>query len=816
MTYHPSSIVRETGLSEAEAQRRRQEYGPNRLPAEKAASGFLLFFNQFRSPLILIILVAAGVSLTLKEYGDFAIILIVILADVILGFVQEYQAQRTYLALKQLLKPIASVLRDGIRRDIDITELTVGDLVYLSAGDKVPADGTLLEAVRLSVDESLLTGESEALVKSAADKGKAAQVFMGSTVLTGRGLFRIDKIAEATELGQIAQSLSTQKEPPTPFQIRLGLFSRQLTLIVIAFTVLIVTIGFFMGQDLWSILRIAIILAIAAVPEGLLIAVTVILVLGMRKILKRQGLVKRLLAVETLGSVTVICTDKTGTLTQGQMRIVREALEDREAGLKTMILCNNLEGPVDIALWQYAEAGLEPDPLIEAHPRLSEEPFTSESKCMITLNRDPQGQMTAYLKGAPEIVLAMCPDADSATILSQVDKWADEGLRLIGLARRFSNVIEHNGYTWVGLVALEDPLREDVIESIRKARQAGIDIKIITGDYRKTAERIAKNIGLSIRADSVLEQDEIVQLSEAQLRQRVNRTNLFVRIRPKDKFRIIDALAQNGAVTAMIGDGVNDAPALKRADIGVVVGSATEVAKETADLILLDSRFSTIVAAIEEGRIIFANVRKAIAYMLSNSFAEVLTIFMAMVLRWPTPLLVVQILWIHLICDGPSDIVLGFEPKEPGVMAEKPRPLSDPILTPLALSLIAFISFASAVFALNIFNHVFEVHQDVAAARSIVFASLAVNSMVYIFAYRSLKLPLIRMKQLGPNIPLLWAVGVGLFTIFIAFLIPGLRLTLGLVPLDLNDWILVFGFALVLMAVVEIAKIIAIRHVPHR
>jgi P-type Ca2+ transporter type 2C len=811
------------GLTANEVVERRAKFGENRLPSEKGVSAWMILLNQLKSPLVYIILAAAGISLMLGEFGDFAIIMAVVVIDVILGFVQEYQAQRTYLALKGLLKPTTTVIRDGQRVEVEVWELVPGDLVVLNAGEKAPGDGELLEATKLSLDEAILTGESEPVNKqtmrsrqnfpfeSASDP--ATEVFMGTTVVTGRGILCITKTGTQTELGQIAASLSEHIEEATPLQVRLEAFSKILTCIVVVATLVILIVGLVVGGEFFDMLRTSIILAIAAVPEGLLIAVTVILVLGMRKILKREGLVKRLLAVETLGSVTVICTDKTGTLTEGRMRVSRADLLDQERALQTMVLCNNLEGPVDIALWEYAEKNLSgsPQELLDSAQRLAEELFTSETKYMITevTSNIFMGEQIFFLKGAPEIVLGMCDvsPAERERLLAQVDEWAGEGLRLLGLACRPNGVIDqYSGYTWLGLLGMEDPVRQGVVEAIRVAKRAGIQVKMITGDYRRTAERIGSSIGMMQDGDQTLEGGQVAELTDDQLAERVKRTAVFSRIRPQDKYRIIQALQTNGEVTAMIGDGVNDAPALKRANIGVVVGSATDVAKETADLILLDNNFRTIVDAIEEGRVIFSNIRKVVAYVLSNSFAEVLTIFTAMMLHWPVPLTVAQILWIHLICDGPLDIVLSFEPKEEGTMDEKPRSLKAPVLTHLAMSLIGIISITSAFFALLLFGHYYQMHNNPVEGQSIVFASFAINSIVYIFAYRSLRLPIYRMNKLTANKPMIWAVVAGFLTVFIAFLIPGLRNLLGIVPLSLQEWLWVFGVALTLLGIVEIGK----------
>jgi Ca2+-transporting ATPase len=636
---------------------------------------------------------------------------------------------------------------------------------------------------------------------------------MGTTILTGRGLMQVQATGKSTELGKIATSLQEHTEEDTPLQKRLKAFSKTLTWIVAGFTLAILATGLIMGGAFLDMLRTSIILAIAAVPEGLLIAVTVILVLGMRKILKRNGLVKRLLAVETLGSVKVICTDKTGTLTEGRMRVSKSEIIDQQRALQTMALCNDLEGPVDVAMWEYARDLMKEDPqkLVDASKRLEEELFTSETKYMITAITGNlfQGQGYNFLKGAPEIVMGMCQiEADEkARFLALVDSWAGEGLRMIGLAYRpLGKLDDYSGYRWVGLVGMEDPVRDGVIEAVKVAQKAGIQVKMITGDYRLTAEHIARSIGLMKMGDRSLEGVEVAALSDEQLKESVRETPVFARIRPQDKLRIVRALQMNGEITAMIGDGVNDAPALQRANIGVVVGSATDVAKETADLILLDNNFRTIVAAIEEGRIIFQNIRKVVAYTLSNSFAEVLTIFISMLLGWPAPLIVAQILWIHLICDGPSDIVLGFEPKERGIMDEKPKSLKEPILNSLGLSLIGVISISSAVAVLLLFHHYQLIHNNTVEGRSIVFASFAINSMVYIFAYRSMRQPIFRMTKLTANMPLIWAVLAGLVMAVLPFTIPGLRSLLGIVPLTLGEWLTVAGIAIGLLTIVEIGK----------
>jgi len=802
-----------TGLTAAEVLALGEQYGKNVLPSSRGPTAWSIFLGQFKNPLIYIILIAAGISLAVQEYGDFAIIMAVVVIDAILGFLQEYRAQRAYTTLRTLLQPTTTVIRDGTRKEIDIRELVPGDLVVLNAGEHVPGDGQVLESHKLSVDEAILTGESEPVAKSAASGQDRA--YMGTTVVTGRGMMRTAHTGSHTELGQIAASLHEDKQDDTPLQVRLRAFSHTLTRLVALITVAILIVGLITGRPFLEMIRVAIVLAIAAVPEGLLIAVTVILVLGMRKILRRNGLVKRLLAVETLGSVTIICTDKTGTLTEGRMQVTRAEFQDPQRALEAMILCNDLEGAVEIALWEYAREQFgDPQALVDNAERLDEELFSSETKFMITCSRVDGGECRDYLKGAPEIVLQMChlPAPERAHILAQVEQWAGEGLRLLGLAcRPHHSLQDHGGYAWAGLVAMEDPIREGVREAVQVAQRAGIQVKIITGDYRRTAERIAQTIGLSTGAHRILDGEELATLSDEELAQRVGDTVIFSRIRPRDKLRIVRALQSRGEITAMIGDGVNDAPALKRANIGVVVGSATDVARETADLILLDSNFRTVVAAVEEGRVVFENIRKVVAYTLSNSFAEVLLIFGAMLLGWPAPLMVAQILWIHLICDGPSDIVLGFEPMEKGIMDERPKPLHEPILSGLGLALIGVISVASAIAGLHLFGHYYTMHNDPVAGRSYAFALFAVNSMIYIFAYRSMRKSVFRSGPLRRNKPLIAAVASGLLLAVGVFVFPWTRSLLGIVPLGPEQWIGVFVTPLLLLGIVEIGKYITRR-----
>ena len=800
------------GLSESQVETRRKEYGMNALPARKRPSRIAIFLSQFTNPLVYVILGAAMISLLLKEFKDFYIIMAVVLFDAILGYIQERQAEETYESLRKLVKPTATVVRDGHRKEVDVTDLVPGDVVILTAGDRIPADGIVLESVRMAAGEAILTGESESIRKDTTPGQNA--LYMGTTVLTGRGIMQVSRTGKDTELGKIATSLSETEDEATPLQLRLADFSHTLTRLVIVITAVLFFIGLAGGRPFLEMARVAVILAIAAIPEGLLIAVTVILVIGMRKILKRQGLVKRLLAVETLGSVTTICTDKTGTLTYGVMTVSKADFAMHDRGIEALVLCNNLEDSLEVALWDYAKAsGIEdPEEFQKSSKRIEEEPFSSEIRYMRTVNV-VRGSEVAYVKGAPEVVIAMCglSDDEKAKIQKTVEAWADDGLKVLGIAvKEGGDFQDQCGYSWAGLVGIEDPIRDEVITSIRSCQEAGIKVKIITGDYERTAVSIARRLGLAVPSEGIINGETLNGITDEELAVRAKEATVFARISPHQKLRIVSALQASGEIVAMIGDGVNDAPALKKSNIGVAVGNATDVAKEASDLILLDSNFKTIVAAVEEGRVVFDNIRKVVSYTLSNSFAEILLIFGAMILKWPAPLTVAQILWIHLICDGPVDMVLGFEPAENGIMKEKPKPVSEPILGRLGIGLIAAISITAALACLGMFGHYLFIHEDIIVARSLCFETLAVISLVYVFAYRSMRKSIFHTGHFLSNKPLLISVAIGFVFAIGAIQVPALRQALGLVTLSTLEWGMVFAVAFALLIIVETGKLLAI------
>lgn len=797
------------GLTSHQVAEKRKQFGINKLPEKKRRTPLAIYFSQFRNPLIYIISVAAIISLIMAEYNDALIIAIVIFLDSIVGFFQEYRAEKAVVALRRLLKPTAKVIRDGKVIDLDTVEIVPDDLVAVNDGDRIPADGELVETVSLHLNEAILTGESEPVIKNNGDT-----VYMGTIALSGRGLMKVTSIGANTELGKIAESLSEMKEEATPLQARLEGFGRSLTYIVIVMSIFILVIGLLSGIGFLEMIKMSVVLAIAAIPEGLPIAVTMILVIGMRSILRRKGLVKKLLAVETLGSVTVICTDKTGTLTEGIMQVVQTDFQSEETAAYVMALCNNLADSLEVTLWNKVKSmGVDPQSLFDRSKRVYEVPFTSEKKYMLTVNAVDDTEV-ALLKGAPEIVSDFCDltREDKEKLTTKIESWAKSGLKVLALAYKHEgNFQELKNFKWIGLVGIEDPVRSSVKDAVALCRKAGIKVKIVTGDYRGTAEKVATAIGLNVTPNQILEGKQLETMSETELAKVVQDTVIFCRVSPHHKLKIVKALQSRGEITAMIGDGVNDAPALKKANIGVSVGNATDVAQETASLILLDNDFKTLVNAVEEGRVIFENVKKVVAYVLSNSFAEIFTIFGAMILGWPAPLSVAQILWIHLICDGPSDIVLGFEKGEAGAMEEPPKSMKENILDSWGKILILAISLTSAVLSLSMFWYFWQVYNDVSSGRSIVFTVLAVQELIYIFSYRSLRRSIVNYGNFFSNKALFGTVALGFAQQILALYIPFLNNLLGVVPLHAPDWAIVLSIGFGMMFVVEIVKYVTNR-----
>ena len=799
------------GLSEKKVLELREKFGENLTPAKEKTAWFLILLSQFKSPLIYILIVIGLISLFFKEYFDVILIWSVIILNTLMGFFQEYHVEKTLIALRKILKPKAMVIREGKRKEIESKELIPGDLVVLNSGDKVPADGKIIEGANLLINEAILTGEEEAVTKTTNKEN--SRIFMGTIVISGRGIMEVLNIGEETAIGKIEQNLTEIKERKTPIQLRLDEFSKSLGKIILIVCVIIFLIGLLYRADPLGMFRFSIILAVAAIPEGLPIAITVILALGMRRILKRNGLVKKLISIETLGSASVICTDKTGTLTEGKMKVAKTDFSNEEKSLLALILNNDQRSGLEIAIWDYLKnkKKLYPQEIFDQTKRFYEEPFDSEKKYSMTIN-EVENEKIAFLKGAPEIILSFCKvsDKEKSIILKEIEKWADDGLRILGLALKEKGDLKtKKNFSWLGLVGIIDPIRKDAKEAILSAQKAGIKIKIVTGDYRKTAERVAISLGFKLEPKNILEGQELEIISEEELKKKIDDIVIFSRVAPHQKQKIVKALQEKGEIVAMTGDGVNDALALKKADIGIAVGSASEVAKEAGDLILLDNNFKTIVAAVEEGRLIFSNIKKVVSYVLSNSFVEIFLIFGSIILKLPYPLTIVQILWLHLICDGPPDILLGFEPKEKDLMKQRPENLQkESILSNSMKFLILGISLIVGFLCLFLFWYILKKTGDLVFARTLIFATVAVVDLIYIFSFKNLKKTIFKTENFFQNKLLFLGVLYGFFLTSAAIYLPALNRILETQPLGLSHWLLVLSVALITTLWAESVKII--------
>lgn len=820
------------GLTSKKVETLREQHGFNILPTDKSVSIFKIFLSQFSNPLVYIIFLVGLISLLFREYKEVIFILAVVVLNAIFGFFQEYKTQKTLIALKELIKPMARALRDGKQKFIEAKELVPGDIVLISHGDKIPADGTILESASFSVNEAILTGESESI-----ERKKGEEVFMGTIAAWGRAVIKVTKIGLLTKIGEIAKVIEEIVQPLTTLQLRLKKFARILIYIIIFVCLLIFIAGILAGQNIWQMFRIATILAVAIIPEALLMAVTLILVIGMQRTLKRKALVRRLLTLETLGSVTTICTDKTGTLTEGKMKVIEDDLKNKQDSFYTMALCNDLSDSLEIALWEYLEKQKEfnAQKIVEDYQRIFEIPFSSDYKFMATVNCLPQWisadekndyvkkeiKCKLFVKGAPETVLAMS-DMDITKkneILRKIEKWGNQGLKILAFAsQEISNKTIDNlsaekmpVLEWGGLIGLWDPPRQDVKETLLIAQKAGIKIKMVTGDYRYTAQKIMEFLGIPLKSEQILEGYELEKISDAELKNRISDILLFSRVTPQQKLKIVSVLQELGEIVAVTGDGVNDAPALKKSNIGIVVSEASEVAKESADLIMLETNFKTIILAIEEGRVIFENIKKAVFFMLSDSFAEVVVIAGSIILDWPLPLTIVQILWIHLLCDGPEDIVLGFEPKEKEVMIEGPKKINEPILGKLQIFLIFVISALSGIAALVAFWY-YGLHQNnLELGRTMVFMIIAFDSVLYIFACRTFRKPFWRYENFWSNKWLFVAVIFSLVLQIIITYLPFTQKLLNIIPLNFSQWLIIIGIALIVVLLIELIKSFRIR-----
>ena len=802
-----------SGLSQNEAQRRLAEYGPNALPETPPEPGWRRFLRQFQSPIIYILLFALAFDIVAwaSEGGqglplESLVIAAILIINAGLGLYQEGRAGAALEQLKAMTTPQVWVWRDGQLVHIPSPELVPGDLVRLEAGDRIPADGYLRQAQGVLVDESILTGESVPV-----DKGQGEELKSGTVLVRGQGALEVNATGPKSAMGQLAGMLGGIELEKTPLERRVEVFGNQVAIAVLILAVLIAVLGLSLeGLDHFqSVLLFAVALAVAAVPEGLPAVLTLTLALGVERMASRKAVVRRLSAVEALGSVTVIATDKTGTLTENQMQ-VRELLSDKpERALLAMVIASDAEvglevgDPMELALYDYAAGqGLDPKEIKNRYPRVDSRPFDSEWKFMrVTTNEN--GKTTSLLKGAPEVILQRCRLSST-----ELERWqntarekAAQGFRLLAVAEGDGSGEEN--LQFLGLIALWDPPRPEVPEAIRKAQAAGIKVVMITGDHPATARAVADAVGLP--PGETVTGESLESLSDQELQQLMSRANVFARVNPEHKLRLVEALKNQGQIVAMTGDGVNDAPALKRADVGVAMGQrGSDVTREVADLILLDDNFATIVAAIEEGRSIYENIQKFIRFLFATNLSEILVIVLGYVGAFALglrdqagaillPLTAAQILWMNLITDGLPAVVLGLD-KNPKMMDVPPRNPNAPLLDRLSLAFVLFAGVAKGAVGLLLLWILPQRGLSLEATRSAVFHVLVIGQLFYTYAARV-------AHEIPPNNAWVHAAVAGGIAIQLAVaFVPAVGETLAVTPVSAEGWLWISGSLIVILA----------------
>ena len=840
------------GLTIDEVKKRQEKYGKNEMKTKPKKTIFEMVLEQLKDKMILILLAASILSFFLQEYVESVVILIIIAINTIVSIIQEKKAADAIEALKQMNAPHASVLRDGIRKTILVSDLVVGDIVYLEDGGIVPADIRLLEEHHLMIDESSLTGESVPVEKNASlildeETTLADQVnmaFSSSIITYGTGLGVVVAIGMDTEVGKIARMLDSEDDLETPLKKKLNSVGQVLSIVGILISILIFIIGFLYGKDVVTLLMISISLAISVIPEGLPATATIVMALGVQRMAKKNALVKKLPAVETLGSASVICSDKTGTLTQNKMTVTRvllydELLNDSKEEIPTEIpedfmyacmLCNNatLNGeeqtgdPTEVALLAFAnERGYNSTQIKKEYTKLYEQPFDSDRKRMsIICKKD--GKFVCYTKGAAEEMLDLCTHivvgneekeltySEKEKILEECSKLSNEALRLLGIAKRtVSNLPESDDddieqhLTFIGLVGMIDPPREEVMKAIETCHTAGIRVIMITGDHKLTAISIAKKLGIFRPGDEAMTGEELHRISDKELKKRIPKISIFARVTPEDKLRIVNALKANKEVVAMTGDGVNDSPALKAADIGIAMGKVgTDVAKSAADMLLLDDNFTTIEVAIREGRRVYRNIQKVIQYLLAGNIAEVLTIFVAMVLNLQTPILAVHILFVNLVTDTLPALALGVDPEGKNVMRHKPVKTGSLFEKGLVYRVV-FYGLYIAILSLTAYHIGLEDSYETAITMT--FLVLCLSQIVHALNQHSSTVSIFS-KEHPKNKYLYGAMILStLFLLPIIFISPIAKF-FSIVPLTSREWMIVGGLSVSPLIVVEFVK----------
>ncbi|AAB85497.1 cation-transporting P-ATPase PacL [Methanothermobacter thermautotrophicus str. Delta H] len=791
------------GLSQDEASRRLEKYGKNELVEEKKAGPVKLFLSQFMDILIILLILAAVASYFVGDVLDSAVILFVVVVNATVGFIQEYRAERAMEKLKGLVSTEAVVIRDGETLRIPASELTLGDMVIIEEGDNVPADLRLIETYDLRIDESALTGESIPVRKTHENPEDERDViaFMDSNVVSGRGKGAVIATGMETSMGKIARMIQ-EDEGKTPLQEKIISLGKNLGLIAVVVCALVFAIQFLRGLPLVDTFMTAVSLAVASVPEGLPAILTLTLALGMQRMARSNAIVRRLLAVETLGSCSVICTDKTGTLTHNRMTVRESELTSPEMALLVCALCNNAtssEGgvigdPTDAAILSFAaEKGYLRDELERKYPRLAEIPLDSTRKRMSTINQLEDGRYL-LVKGAPEIILRRCRYIDSGDGVKEltdeeVERWlsrlndmTSRALRVLALAYRKlpDGDDEEKDLVFVGLVGMMDPPRREAADAIETCKRAGIKVVMITGDHRDTAVAIAHELGLMDNG-MALTGRELDELSDEEFHEIVEDVRVYARVFPEQKVRIVEALQGRGHVVAMTGDGVNDAPALKKAAIGVAMGSGTDVARESSDMVLQDDNFATIVRAVKEGRTIFDNIRRFVKFQLSTNVGAILTIVSASLINLPVPFNPIQILWINIIMDGPPAQSLGVEPPESDIMLRGPE--RENILPGRNLLRIILAGAVMAAGTLGLYMYMLSSGAGIERAMTVAFTVFVVFQIFNVFNCKS--------RTGLSNRALILAVVASLALQILVIYLSPLEGIFRTVPLSVVDWVLI-------------------------
>ena len=823
------------GLSTREAEKRVKTYGLNELKHNKKKSPVLIFLAQFNDFLVWVLIGATIISGFIGDKADAITILIIVIVNAILGFVQEFRTEKSLEALQELAAPTCKVIRDGNIKVVSSKELTIGDLVVLEAGDRIPADGTFIDAANMVVDESLLTGESVGISKDTT-KGKNSG-FMGTIVLKGRGLIIIDAIGMKTEMGKIANLLDNIEEDKSPLRERLDSLGKILVVMCIVVCLIVTILGIIRGNDITEMFLLGVSLAVAAIPEGLAAIVTVALALGVGRMLKRNALVRKLPAVETLGCTSVICSDKTGTLTQNKMTVKeilvngriyeldKEKIYDCEKLKEAFIYCNDanynyeikdiekavMGDPTETALVKaFYKDSKELQKFVEKSKRVYEISFDSTRK-MMTVIMNENGKETCYMKGAPERVLEKCNSVlengkvkpltyqKKKQIYSYIEAMSNRALRCIAAAYKEENLVKNESVEcdliFLGVAGSMDPPRIEVKDAVLKCKMAGIKPIMITGDHKNTALAIAKSINICNSDDQAVTGDELEKMSDSELVKKVNKIRVFARVSPNHKLRIVRAFKKNNNIVAMTGDGVNDAPAIKEADIGVAMGiSGTDVTKEAAAMVLMDDNFATIVSAVEEGRVIYDNIRKFIRYLLSCNLGEVLTMFLASLFYLPNPLTPIQILFVNLATDGLPAIALGVDPPDKDIMRQSPREKNEGIFARGLWEKIIVRGSLIGVCTLLSFMSGRYYGMDLATCRTITMCTLVMSQLLHVFECRSERHSIFEINIFS-NIYLLGAVLVSMTMICCILYIPFLSGIFNTVALNLGQWLLVIFFS---------------------